>query len=174
MEITASMVKELREKTNAGVMECKRALQDCSGNLQQATEILREQGLARAAKKLERVARQGLVEPYIHAAGRIGVLVELNCETDFVARMPEFKALAHDIAMQIAASNPQYLCLADVPADVKESNSPEAVAEMCLLSQPFIREPGLSIEKLITAKVAAVGENIRVSRYVRFELGVYQ
>jgi elongation factor Ts len=173
MDITASMVKELRDKTSAGVMECKRALQECGGNLQQATEILREQGLARAAKKLERVARQGLVEPYIHAAGRIGVLVELNCETDFVARMPEFKALAHDIAMQIAATNPQYLTQAECPASVKESNSAEAVAEMCLLSQPFIREPGLTIEKLITAKVATIGENIRVSRFVRFELGIY-
>jgi elongation factor Ts len=173
MEITASMVKELREKTNAGVMECKRALQDCGGNLQQATEILREQGLARAAKKLERVARQGLVEPYIHAAGRIGVLVELNCETDFVARMPEFKALAHDIAMQIAATNPKYLSVAEVPADLQESAGAAAAAEMCLLSQPFIREPGLTIEKLITAKVATIGENIRVSRFVRFELGVY-
>jgi elongation factor Ts len=174
MEITASMVKELREKTNAGVMECKRALQSCGGNIQQASEILREQGLAKAVKKLERVARQGLVEPYIHAAGRIGVLVELNCETDFVARMPEFKALAHDIAMQIAATNPQYLSLADVPADVKANNGADTVAELCLLSQAFIREPGLTIEKLITGKVATIGENIRVSRYVRFELGVYQ
>src|SRR5512137_2392348 len=137
MEITASMVKELRDKSSAGVMECKRALQECEGDMKKAADLLREQGLSKAAKKAERVVRQGLIEPYIHAGGRIGVLVELNCETDFVARMPEFKALAHDIAMQIAASNPQYLTLADVPADIKENNSADAVAEMCLLSQPF-------------------------------------
>jgi elongation factor Ts len=171
MEISASQVMQLREKTNAGVMDCKRALQQCEGDINKAAEVLREQGLAKAAKKAERVARQGLIEPYIHAAGRIGVLVELNCETDFVARMPEFRALAHDIAMQVAATKPRYLALADVPEDVKAENSAAQLVEMCLLSQPFIREPGLTIEKLITDRVATIGENIRVGRFVRFELG---
>src|SRR5512137_1517490 len=124
MEITASMVKELRDKSSAGVMECKRALQECGGDMKKATDLLREQGLSKAAKKAERVALQGIIEPYIHAGGRIGVLVELNCETDFVARMPEFKALAHDIAMQVAATNPQYLCVADVPESVRKENTP--------------------------------------------------
>ena len=172
MEISATMVKELRDKTSAGVMECKRALQACDGNIQKATEMLRDQGLAKAAKKSERVALQGVVEPYIHAGGRIGVLVELNCETDFVARMPEFRALAHDIAMQVAATNPQYLAVADVPETVKQENSTKGVEDMCLLSQAYIRQPDLTIEKLITEKVATIGENILVGRFVRFELGV--
>jgi len=171
MEITAGMVKDLRGKTNAGVMECKRALVDCQGDMHKATEILREQGLAKAAKKSERVARQGLVEPYVHGGGRIGVLVELNCETDFVARLPEFRALAHDIAMQVAATNPQYMSLSDVPEAVKAEQGEQAAREMCLLNQPSIRHSDMNVQKLINDKIATLGENIRVGRFVRYELG---
>lgn len=171
MGITVDMVKELREKTGAGVMDCKRALEDAQGDMQKAMAILRERGLAKAAQKANRQAKQGLIEPYIHAGGRIGVLVELNCETDFVARLPEFKALAHDIAMQIAATNPQYISINDVPLEVKENTPPENLAEACLLSQPFIRQPDITIGDLINEKIAVIGENIRVSRFVRFELG---
>lgn len=171
MEITVDMVKELREKTRAGVMDCKRALQEAQGDMQKAMDILWERGLAKAAQKADRQAKQGLIEPYIHAGGRIGVLVELNCETDFVARLPEFKALAHDIAMQIAATNPQYISINDVPLEVKENTPPETLAEACLLSQPFIRQPDITIGELLKEKIAIIGENIRVSRFVRFELG---
>lgn len=171
MEITALMVKELREKSSAGVMDCKRALQECQGDMTKAAELLREQGLATAAKKATRVARQGLIEPYIHAAGRIGVLVELNCETDFVARLPEFKALAHDIAMQVAATNPQYVGMDQVPAEVLATTPKAELEPLCLMNQPFIRQADITIEKLITEKVATIGENIRVGHFVRFELG---
>jgi len=171
MEITAALVKQLRDKTSAGVMECKRALQDCQGDLAAAALLLNEQGLAKAARKSARLAKQGMIEPYIHAGGRIGVLIELNCETDFVARLPEFKSLAHDIAMQVAATNPQYVSTGDVPADVQEVTSAQALAELCLLSQPFIRQPDVTVHQLITQKVATIGENIRVGRFVRFELG---
>jgi elongation factor Ts len=201
LEISAAMVKDLREKTGAGVMACKAALQACNGDFEQAVVHLREKGLAAAAKKASRVANQGVIEAYIHAGGRIGVLVELNCETDFVARLPEFKELAHEIALQIAAMRPLYLSSEDVPAEVieqekenyrtliaQESSQPEPpetvenmvesklqkfYEEFCLLAQPYIRNEThkLTIKDLITDKVAKIGENIKVRRFVRYELG---
>lgn len=166
MEVTASTVKELRERTGAGVMDCKRALVEAAGNLDQAMEILNRQGLARAEKKEGRVAQQGIVDAYIHAGGRIGAMVEVNCETDFVARTEDFRRLAHDIAMQVAANNPKYLSVANVPAD-----DAERASELALLSQAFIKEPGVTIEELIKRNVAKLGEAIRVSRFSRFAVG---
>jgi elongation factor Ts len=201
LEISAAMVKDLREKTGAGVMDCKTALQECQGDFDKAAAHLREKGLAAAAKKASRVANQGVIEAYIHAGGRIGVLVELNCETDFVARLPEFKELAHEIALQIAAMRPLYLSPEDVPAAVieqetenyrtliaQESSKPKSpkvveqivagklqkfYAEFCLLAQPYIRDDShkLTIKDLITERVAKIGENIKVRRFVRYELG---
>jgi elongation factor Ts len=167
VEITAAAVKELREQTGAGIMDCKRALQETQGDLKKATEILRQQGLARAEKKSERVAVQGLVESYIHGGGRIGVLVEVNCETDFVARTEEFRTLVHDIAMQIAAQNPRFVSEDEVPADAVFEDNEQPV----LLKQPFIKNPGLTIGQMITNAVAKIGENIKVRRFARFELG---
>jgi len=166
VQVDAARVKALRERTNAGVMECKRALEQCAGDLDKATEILRQQGLATAEKKQGREVRYGLVEAYIHAGGRIGVLVEVNCETDFVARTDQFKTLAHDIALQVAAAGPRYIAPEDKPAD--EDSSP---AEVCLLAQPFIKDPGQTIQQVIVNTIAQVGENIRVKRFARFELG---
>jgi len=165
LEITASLVKELRERTGAGVMECKRALQDANGNVGQAEGLLRQRGLDRADKKAGRAASQGLIESYIHA-GRVGAMVEVNCETDFVARTDDFRQLAHDIAMQVAASAPKYITADEVPADDQDH-----VAELALLAQPFIKDPGVNIEDLIKRHIAKLGEAIRVSRFVRYELG---
>ncbi|MGH2459576.1 MAG: translation elongation factor Ts [Chloroflexota bacterium] len=166
MEVSASQVKELRERTGAGVMECKRALVEAGGNPQKAAEILERQGLARAEKKAGRLASQGLVDCYIHAGGRIGAIVEINCETDFVARTDDFRTLAHDIAMQIAATAPKYIAKSDVP----ESEADRA-DELALLAQSFIKENNVTIEDLIKRYVARVGEAIRVRRFVRYELG---
>lgn len=166
MQITAELVKKLREETGAGVMDSKRALQECEGDFAKAKEILRKQGLDRAEKRSSRVAAQGLIESYIHAAGRIATLVELNCETDFVARTADFKALAHDIAMQVAAMNPKFVRPEDLP-----EGSPLVPAEVCLLSQPFIRDPGKTILDLVKDCSARTGENVVVRRFVRFELG---
>jgi elongation factor Ts len=166
MGIGANQVKELRDKTGAGVMECRRALEEGNGDIAQAELILRERGEARAAKKAGREASQGVIESYIHGGGRIGVLVELNCESDFVARNDQFRSLAHDIAMQIAAMNPKYVSLEDIPADAE--GEPETLA---LLSQPFIKGADRTIRDLITEKIAKLGENIRVRRFVRFEVG---
>lgn len=166
MEISVVAVKELRAKTGAGVMDCKRALEETGGDQARAVEILRQQGLARAEKKAARLASQGLVEAYIHAGGRIGALVELNCESDFVARTEEFKALAHDLAMQVAATAPQYVSEDDVPDGVVVDP-----AEVCLLAQPFIRRPEITVRQVISEAIARVGENIRVRRFARFELG---
>ncbi len=196
MDISASAIKQLRQETGAGVMDCKRALIQANGDYEQAKVFLREQGLAIAAKKANRVAEQGLVESYIHAGGRIGVLVEVNCETDFVARLPEFKELAHDLAMQIAAQKPEYVTPDLVPAEVleakrsalreqalQEGKSPEVAdkivedklksfyQEACLTEQPFIKDGELTVKELITQKIARVGENIRVRRFRRYELG---
>lgn len=146
-------------------MECKRALQQAQGNMDRATEILRQQGLDRADKKAGRAASQGLIDSYIHA-GRVGAMVEVNCETDFVARTDDFRQLAHDIAMQVAASAPKYVNADEVPADDKERAN-----ELALLSQPFIKEPTVTIEDLIKRNIAKLGEAIRVNRFVRFELG---
>ncbi len=195
-EINAAQVKELREKTGAGMMDCKKALMQCEGDLAKAIDFLREKGLAAAAKKEGRIAAEGLVEAYIHGGGRIGVLVEINCETDFVARGEEFKALARDIAMQIAAANPLYLVKADVPAQTIQhekdilraqalnEGKPEKIVdkmvegriekyykEVCLMEQPFVKDPDKTITDLILAKVSKIGEKIVVRRFSRFEMG---
>ncbi|MDA8219761.1 MAG: translation elongation factor Ts [Dehalococcoidales bacterium] len=166
MDISTEAVKELREKTGAGIMDCKRALIEAGGDKAKAMEILQQQGLARAEKKAARVASQGLVDSYIHGGGRIGVLVEVNCETDFVARTPEFADLVHDIAMQIAAQNPTYVNEDEVPEGAEITPEHDV-----LLKQPFIKNPGQTIGELITANIAKIGENIKVRRFARFELG---
>ncbi len=166
MEVSASAVKELRERTGAGVMECKRALVEAGGNMEKATEILHRQGLARAEKKAGRVAQQGLIDAYIHAGGRIGAMVEVNCETDFVARTDDFRQLAHDIAMQVAATGPKYVLPSEVPPD-----DAAQVSELALLAQPFIKDPSITIEDLIKRYIAKLGESIRVRRFVRYALG---
>lgn len=195
MAITASMVKELREKTGAGMMDCKKALEDANGNIEKAVEILREKGLAKAAKKSGRIAAEGLVDSYIHG-GRIGVLVEVNSETDFVAKNDEFKQFVRDIAMQVAAANPQYIRREEVSAEsiqkekeilraqALNEGKPEKIVdkmvegriekyfkEVCLLEQPFIRDPEITIQELLNEKIAKIGENINIRRFVRFEVG---
>jgi elongation factor Ts len=195
MEVTAAMVKELRERTGAGVLDCRNALAETSGDFDEASALLQKRGLARAAKKAGREANQGLIEAYVHAGGRVGALVELNCETDFVARTAEFKELAHDLALQIVATKPRYVDVCDVPAEVLEqqtntyrteietkaqptNNVDEEIAnrlesflnEVCLLRQPFIRDSKISVGDLIQAKIGQVGENIVVKRFARFEL----
>lgn len=165
-EVTTAMVKELREATGAGVMEAKRALEEAGGDMERAVQILRERGAATAAKRAGRETRQGVVEAYVHAGGRIGVLVELNCETDFVANTPEFRQLAKDIAMQVAAMNPLVVS--------PEERTPEMEGpdeEVVLLKQPFIRDAGKTIDDLVKGLIARTGENVRVRRFVRFELG---
>lgn len=194
MAITAQMVKELREKTGAGMMECKKALEQSEGDFNKAIEYLRQKGLATAQKKAGRAASEGIIASYIHM-DKMGVMLELNCETDFVARNEEFRQLAKDIAMHIAASNPQYISKDDVPQEIIEKekeiykaqitgNKPPQVVEkiiegklekffedMCLLNQPFIREPEKKIVDLITEKIAKFGENIVVRRFIRFQVG---
>ena len=165
-EITTAMVKQLRDQTGAGIMDAKRALEATGGDMAKAAEILKAQGLARAAKKAERVAGQGLIEAYIHAGGRIGAMVEVNCETDFVARTDDFKRLAHDIAMQIAATNPKVIGN-EPPGAVEEQVSDEEV----LLKQPFIKDPSMTIDDLVKNAIAKLGENIIIRRFARFELG---
>lgn len=155
----------LRDETGAPVMDCKRALEESGGNMDKARQWLRERGAAIAEKKAGRVASQGLVESYIHGGGRIGVIVEVNCETDFVARSDDFKKLAHDIAMQIAATNPKYVGTEEgIPDDLLPDEQP-------LLKQPFIRDPGQSIQQLVHEAIGKLGENIVVRRFSRFELG---
>ncbi len=196
MNITADMVKELRERTGIGMMECKSALHESGGDLDKAIEILRKKGHARAQAKSGRAANQGLVGSYIHMNGRIGVLVELNCESDFVARNEEFQALLKEIAMQIAAAKPRYVSSADVPADIVAAEKdiiasqlgdikkpPEIMEkivqgklgkffeEVCLLDQPYIRDDKLKVRDLIAQAVAKIGENIKVGRFTRYEIG---
>ncbi|OGN95266.1 MAG: elongation factor Ts [Chloroflexi bacterium RBG_13_51_18] len=166
MDITTEMIKTLREQSGAGIMDCRGALLGCGGNIDKALEALKEKGLIKAQKKAERTTNQGLVEAYIHTAGRIGALVEVNCETDFVARTDEFKGLAHCLAMQVAAMDPQYVSEKDIP-EGKEVISTEA----CLMEQPYIKDPTKSIKDVITETIAKTGENIRVSRFIRYELG---
>lgn len=166
MEITTAQIKELREQTGAGVMDCRNALQQAEGDLPKATAILREQGLAKAGKRAGRETGQGKVETYIHGGGRIGAMVELNCETDFVARTDDFGKLAKEIAMQIAAMNPQYVSAEDLP-----EGSTDDPAQVCLLEQPFIRDGSQTVGNMIREIVAKTGENIRVRRFARFELG---
>ncbi|OUM94368.1 MAG: translation elongation factor Ts [Firmicutes bacterium ZCTH02-B6] len=195
-QITPQMVKELRERTQAGMMDCKRALEETGGDMEKAVAYLREKGLAAAAKKAGRVAADGLVEAYIHPGGRVGVLIEVNCETDFVAKTEDFRQLARDLAMQVAAARPQYVSREDVPEAVLEEErriyraaalnegKPERVVdkivegriekffkEVCLLEQPFIKDPDRTVQQLIQEKIAALGENITVRRFARFERG---
>ena len=177
MVITANQVKELREKSGAGIMECKRALEQVDGDLQRAIDLLKQQGLAKAEKKTGRAALQGVVEPYIHGGGRIGALVEVNCETDFVARTPDFRQLAHDLAMQVAATSPRFVTSDDVSADEwteldrEHGSRDQAAAAVVLLNQPFIKDPKQTIGDLIREQIAKLGENIVVRRFSRFEVG---
>ena len=182
-EITTQMVKDLREKTGAGIMDAKRALEQSAGDMNQATAILQQQGLARAEKKSGRATSQGLVWSYIHggqpgqAGGRIGSLVEVNCETDFVARTEDFQNLVRDIAMQVAASAPRYIRAADVPEEVIERGIEEFgsrerfLEQVALLEQPFIKNPSTTVGELIKEQIGKLGENIVVRRFARFELG---
>jgi elongation factor Ts len=166
LKVSLEMIKELREETGAGIMQCRNALEKHEGNREKALEFLKEQGLLKAKEKAERTAAEGLIEAYIHTGGRVGAMIELNCETDFVARTDEFKELAHNLAMQVAAMAPQFVSEADMPkgADVEPSVA-------CLLLQPYIKDQDLTIGDIITETIARVGENIKVSRFARFELG---
>lgn len=166
------MVKALREETDAGIMDCRRALADANGDMEKAKAILREKGLAAAGKKASRETKQGLIESYIHG-GRIGALVEINCETDFVARTDQFRELAREIAMQVASMNPRFLSKDDVTEDVRrdEQLTDQQITGMSLLTQPYIRDNARTVEQLIADTIAKTGENIRVGRFARFELG---
>ncbi|KPK21243.1 MAG: elongation factor Ts [Dehalococcoidia bacterium SM23_28_1] len=166
MAVSAETVKKLRDLTGAGMLDCKKALEETRGDLDKAKEILRQRGIAIAEKKAAQETRQGLVEAYIHADGRLGALVELNCQTDFVARTDDFRALAHDLAMQVAATDPQHIAPEELPAS--SDGDPQ---ELCLLAQPFIRDPSRTIQDLINDTIAKTGENIRVRRFARFHLG---
>ena len=196
MAVTASAVKELRERTGAGMLDCKKALDETNGDIDKAIAVLREKGLSAAANKAGRVATEGVVESYIHGGGRIGVLVEINCETDFVGKTDQFKEFARDIAMHIAAANPKYVRREEVPSDELEKEKeilknqalnegkPEKIGEKmvegrinkyyeeyCLLEQPFIKDPDKTINTLLTEKISTIGENISIRRFARFELG---
>ncbi len=166
MAVSAETVKKLRDVTGAGMLDCKKALEQTGGELDKAKEILRQRGIAIAEKKATQETRQGLVEAYIHPDGRLGALVELNCQTDFVARTDDFRALAHELAMQVAATDPQHIAPEELPAG--SDGNPE---ELCLLTQPFIRDPSRTIQDLINDTIAKTGENIRVRRFARFHLG---
>ena len=166
MAITAAQVKELRDKTQAGFMDCKAALSEAGGDLDKAITVLRTRGQARAAKRSGRSTSQGMVGSYIHMGGQVGVLIEVGCESDFVARTDDFKALAHDIAMQVAAMDPKYVDVADIPDGTDEN--PEQV---CLLQQAFIKDPSKTVQDLVNEVVAKIGENIKVRRFSRFALG---
>ena len=166
MEITTGMIKKLREQSGAGIMDCRSALVGCGGDIDKALAMLREKGLLKAQKKAERVTSQGLVEAYIHTAGRIGSMVEINCETDFVARTDEFKQLAHCLAMQVAALAPRYISA----EEIKEGEALDPM-EACLLSQPYIKDPTRTVKDIIVEVIARTGENIKVRRFIRYELG---
>jgi elongation factor Ts len=195
-EITAQLVKELRERTGAGMMECKSALKEANGVIAEAEVVLRKKGIASAGKKSSRVTKQGLVATYIHHGGQLGVLIEVNCESDFVARTDDFQELTHDLAMHIAAADPQFIRKEDVSEaallkekDIQKARAinegkPEKVAEkivegrmakfyeeVCLYEQPFVKENTVSIDQLIKTKIAKLGENISVARFVRFKVG---
>jgi elongation factor Ts len=195
-EITAALVNELRQRTGAGMMECKKALVEAKGDIGEAEVVLRKRGIAGAAKKSGRATRQGLIGSYIHAGGQLGVMVEVNCESDFVARTDDFKELVHDLAMHIAAADPKYLKRDDVPAAIldkereiardraRNEGKPEKVLErivegrvakyyeeVCLLDQPFVKEATVTIDQLVKSKIAKLGENISIARFVRFKVG---
>lgn len=166
MSISADLVKELRERSGAGIMECRNILLQVEGDMEKALKLLKEHSLVKVAKKKERSVSQGLVEAYIHAGGRIGAMVEVKCETDFAARTNDLKELAHNLAMQVAALSPQFIAKEEVPqgADIELQTA-------CLLLQPYIKDPGKTVRDIIVETIAKVGENIRVSRFARFELG---
>jgi elongation factor Ts len=166
LKISLELIKELREQSGAGIMQCRNALERTEGNREKALEYLKEQGMLKAISKSERIAAEGVVEAYVHTGGRVGAMVELNCETDFAARTDEFKELAHNLAMQVAAMDPKFVSEEEVPkgADIE----PQAA---CLLLQPYIKDQELTIQDIITETIARVGENIKVSRFARFELG---
>ena len=165
-QITTQTIQTLRDMTGAGIMDCKKALEQSNGDVDKAVESLRAAGIGIASKKAARAAKDGLVDSYLHSGGRIGALVEVNCETDFVARTDNFRQLIHDLAMQVAAMNPKYISAEDIPAG--EKVNPE---EVCLLLQPFIKDPTRTIQDLITETIARTGENIKVRRIARFALG---
>lgn len=177
MAVTTEMIRTLREQTGAGIMDAKRALEQADGDAKKAAEILRQQGLAKAGKKSDRAANEGLVDYYIHGQGRIGALIEVNCETDFVARTDAFKTLCHDIAMQVAASAPKYLSIdeiaegdyAKLESDFGDRDT--AIKAVVLLEQPFIKDPKQNIGDLVKAGIGKLGENIVIRRFARFELG---
>jgi elongation factor Ts len=196
MEVNATVVKELRDKTGAGFMDCKKALAETGGNLEKAVDYLRQKGLAAAAKKADRVAADGAVGAYVHPGGKIGVLVEINCQTDFVARTAEFQTLVKDVAMQVAAANPRYVRLEDVPVDeiekereiyrrqAVETGKPEKVvekmvegkmerfySEVCLMEQAFIKDPDHKVAEIINDAIFRLGEKIEVRRFARYHLG---
>jgi len=196
VEITAAMVKDLRQATGAGVMDCRKALESTGGNFEQATELLREKALATAAKKAERAANEGLIGNYVHMGSKVAALVEINCETDFVARTEDFQALAKNLAMQVVATRPSWVRIEDIPADIlqqerenyrlglADSNKPANLIdqiiegklakfyeENCLLEQPFIKDESVKIKDLLTALVGRLGENIVVRRFARLEVG---
>jgi elongation factor Ts len=167
MKISIESVKELRNRTSVGIADCNKALLEVGGDMEKAVEFLKQRGAAIAEKKRDAAVTEGIIEAYIHHTKRIGALVELNCETDFVARTAEFKELAHDLAMQIAATAPQFLTSEEMPP--KAETDPQAA---CLLNQPFIKDPTKTVQEVIAETIAKVGENIKVSRFARFELGV--
>ena len=167
MEIPITQVKELRDKSGAGVMTCRNALLEAEGDPERALQILKEKGILKAQKKAERAANQGLIEAYIHTGGRIGAMVEVNCETDFVARTDEFKELAHNLAMQVAAMPAQFISRDEVSGERDDLDLETA----CLLLQPYIKDPGKTIQDVIIETIAKVGENIKITRFARFELG---
>jgi elongation factor Ts len=166
LEISIEVIKELREQCGAGIMECRNALLEVEGDVDKALQMLKERGLLKAEKKAERTTAQGLIEAYVHTGRRIGALIELNCETDFVARTDEFKELAHNLAMQVAALSPQFINQEEIPEDA--DLEPQAA---CLLLQPYIRDPRITVRDVIVETVAKVGENIKVGRFARFEIG---
>jgi elongation factor Ts len=169
MKVSIEVVKELRNRTNVGIADCNKALLEVGGDIEKAIEFLRQRGAAIAEAKKDAAATEGIVEAYIHHTRRVGALVELNCETDFVARTPEFKELAHDLAMQVAAAAPQFLTGEDIPPEAEAEADPQTI---CLLDQPFIKDPTRTVQEIIAETIAKVGENIKVRRFARFELGV--
>ncbi len=196
MEISVELVKDLRQRTGAGVIDCKTALQESKGNLEGAIDYLRRKGLATAAKKAGRIAADGLVSSYIHAGGKMGVLVEINCETDFVAKTEDFQTFVKNIAMHIAAANPQYIRREEIPEQIlereraiyrtqaQEAGKPQKVidkivegkmerfySEVCLMEQTYVRDPDVTVKELLDAMIAKVGENIAIRRFARFQLG---
>jgi len=196
MDIDVSLVRDLRQKTGAGIMDCKRALKETQGNIDKAIEFLRQKGLAKAVKRVGRKAEEGLIGSYIHPGGRIGVLVEVNCETDFVARTQEFKDLVKDISMHVAAADPQYLMRGDIPEEIiqkekailrvqaQEMGKPEKVvdrivegkmerffSEVCLLEQPYVKDLDLTVGDLFNSLIGKIGERISIRRFTRYQLG---